>query len=262
MFPQALAFALWLAPALAAAQAQPLVAEGRQLLDEGRFEDAIERFTAAEAADDLTREDLVLLLEGRALAAHALRDLEAMNRELARLLKIAPEHRFDPTLPPDLETTFASLRASAGPPIAIATSSRRRGDMVVIETTVTGDGDGLGRSVRIAARLPGRAWETGGERVEIAASPSETVEYFAELLGPGGAVIAASGTADRPEQRPPDAASGETPIPVGPDDDGGLSPWIWVAIGGGAALVAAGVITLVLVLSAEPGTQPGYPFLR
>jgi hypothetical protein len=256
------AIALSAAPALASAQGRPLVTEGRQLLDEGRFEDAVERFTRAEAADDLGRDDLVLLLEGRALAAHALRDLPAMNRELARLLVVAPAHRFDPTLPPDLAETFESLRATASPPLAIETTSRRTGDRVVIESTAAAAPEGLARTLRIAARVPGSRWQTGVDHLEIAARPSDEVEYFAELVGPGGAVIASAGSADRPERRPPDAVAVQSVVALDEVEDDGVSPWVWVGIGAGVAVAAAVAITLAFVLSAEAGTQPSYPFLR
>jgi len=76
----------------AKAGAHPLVEAGREQLDQAALAAAIEAFTRAEDATDLSAAELETVLELRALAWLGLGDAAASNRELLCLASIAPEH--------------------------------------------------------------------------------------------------------------------------------------------------------------------------
>jgi hypothetical protein len=127
---------------------------------------------------------------------------------------------------------------------------------VVLTARVERDPNGLVRETRIHHREPGMPWETtAGSEARVAA---ETVEHWAEAIGPGGAVLATAASADAPRR---------FSIEDDADGDGGAGDGVplWVWIGGGA--LAVGLVVIVAVLIGSGGgesdqTRPAFPMVE
>lgn len=231
----ALAMALVLSHA-APAFAHPLVDAARGRYAEGDFE------AASAALDDvnddarLSVDDLVALLEVRALARRALGDERGTEDALAALATLRPAHRFGDETPPDVQDQFARLR---GERLALDAGAHvASGELVLRARTV--DPSRLIRRVRIAVRIGG-AWSVEDGRERRVAVGTEPTEWYAEAIGPGGAIVASAGSADDPR-----VASGATAA-------SGFDPWPAIAIVAGV-LAAAGIV-LAIILVATAGTD-------
>lgn len=258
-------FALAVLVFATAAAAHPLVEDGLEHLRAADFRAAMSTFDRAEAATDLTLPDVVLLLEGRAMAALAMGDEAAEAENLARLAALEPDHRFGPEAPPEIRTAFDRARAAHPARLTLEVRSTRQDDAVVLEVVVGGDPGGLVRSVRLSARPAGGAWRDWDEpTAHVPARPDQVVEAHASARGPGGAVIADAGTRASPNRIPPasggDGGGGGSGGNGDDQDGGGAATWAW--IGAGAAVVAAAVVlTAVALSSGGPSdlTQPRSP---
>jgi len=247
----------------AAAAAHPDVDEGRERYRNAEFDAALEAFARAEQADDLTRDDLILLFESRALVHSAMQSAEDAEADLARLAVVAPDHELSRRVPPDLRETFDRLRqeGSSRPSVRV-TAEAHEGGGAAVQATVEGDAVGLVRHVRVHGRSPASgSWLTAEDGpLEVPADPGTTVDHYAEAVGPGGVVLATAGSEEEPEEIaiPHPAVAAEEPTEGG---DG--VPWLWVGIGGGVA-AAVGAIVLIAVLASDGGgftdeTQPMLP---
>lgn len=245
--------------------AHPLVDDGLGRLREADFRAAMTAFDRAEAASDLTLQDLLMLLEGRAMAALATADDRGVQEALARLAALEPAHRFGPEAPPEIRAQFERTLASMRRRLGLEVRATRRSGGLLLEAVVVGDPGGLVRSVRLSARPVGGTWRDWNERsARLSVRPDQPVEAHAIARGPGGAIVAEAGTRQRPV---PLAAAPRGPVGAGQaqgddDDDrgGGAATWAWV--GAGAAVVAAAaVLTAVALSSSGPSdlTQPGSP---
>jgi hypothetical protein len=262
----ALATALALVALSSTARAHPLVDEGRRELRRAQFDAALALFDRAEQRDDMTREDAIDLYDARALAHLALDDAPALRRDLSALAALDPEHRFGREAPPELQEAFSqTVRASEGP---LALEGRTRGLPGAIEVEVTAMSDpGIVQEVRVFVRVGGGSWRrlTGQSQ---SAGEGQTLDYYAEAVGPGGAVLATLGTREEPRPSEPALAPG-SPQPIraggggGGGGGGGPSPWLFVGIGAAVAAVAALVVVIVvLVTGSQPaGTQPEPPLV-
>ncbi len=238
------ALATWVAPGHAAAHA--LVDEGRRLYEEeADFVAALDVLGRAAAGDDLVVDDVVSLFETRALVYLAMGRQDDMRADLRRLAAIRTDHALPSGAPPDVVAAFAEIRAtSAGPPrLSASTEASALG--VTVSVRVDDDALDLVREVRITGRVAGGEWEHATGAPLFVATPSGgVVEYYAEAIGPGGAVIARTGEPSAPLRAAPVVAAAAT--------GGGEPTWPWVVGGVGAALVVAVVVTVV-VLTAGGG---------
>lgn len=233
------------APAIARAH-HPLVDEGRRLYEEAEFVAALDALGRAEAARDLAPEDLAVLFETRALVRLAMRDEEAMRADLRRLVAIAPDHRIGAGAHPDVMRALAEVRASgAGSPRVVATASASPSG-VTIEARAENDWAGVVRSVRATGRVQGAAaWESATDAgLFVTAAAGDVVEYHLEAIGPGGVVVARSGS----EAAPLRAGAGPA-VAAG----GGLEAWPFL-VAGGAALLVGAVIVIAVVMTQDGGT--------
>ena len=111
--------------------------------------------------------------------------------------------------------------------------------------------------VRVYGRGVGNDWASGSRTLRIDPDGAESGEYYAEAVGPGGAVLVRQGSEISPM---PVQLAGV----VGEEDSGGGVPvWVWIA--GGAAVVAIAVV-IIAVLATSGGvsddTQPTAPMVR
>jgi len=88
--------------------------------------------------------------------------------------------------------------------------------------------------------------------LRVPAGPAMRIEWYAEALGPGAAVLATRGDRDAPNA---------LTTPSAPSNDDGL--WIALGIAGGVA-VAAAVVILIAVLATQPSpnTHVSTPTVR
>jgi hypothetical protein len=230
------------------ARADEDVDEGKRLFDQARFEEAIAAFDRAAAGDRLSRDDLLDLLEARALARHANGEPEAAARDLAALRAVSPEHELTGAAPPALRRLFEGIRPA---PLSVRAETSTRGGRTVVETQVDGAAD-LVRAIRVHSRQARGEWRIDeGERVEI-----DGAEYWVEVIGLGGAPIATVASAADPRVI-------EDPIltqPTDEEEDDGASPWPWILLGGGLALAAgAAVLVYFLVTPGEFAVSAPHP---
>ncbi|MFK7986974.1 MAG: hypothetical protein AB8I08_13195 [Sandaracinaceae bacterium] len=250
------------APLLAYAQssddAPPSVAAGVQAYEAGDFERAATLFDAAEETGDLSRAEVVRILEHRAQIAQALNDEVALDRALLQLVTLAPDalSRAAPAL---VRLRDAALERTGGATIEVQLEHERLGDGTVrVRPRVRGDAGALVTAMRLRARVAGQPWpEPSPDAVTLQDDP-EHVEATAEALGPGGAVLASIGTLDDPvplvrrHAAPPEAleTSDDTALHVG------------LVIGGAALVVAAVVVALVLAMAPpQPDSELGSPMV-
>src|SRR5690242_15135438 len=86
--------------------AHPRLDDARARFDRADLRGALTALGRAEQASDLTRADVITLLEMRALVRFTLGDTGAMEEDLLRLASIDPDHRFGDDIPPDLSEAF------------------------------------------------------------------------------------------------------------------------------------------------------------
>jgi hypothetical protein len=247
---------VFFAPAGAFAQSRPLE-QATARIDEADFAAAGRILDEAEAGSDLSRDELVQLYASRAAVSLALGHIEDMARDVARLDALEPDFELDASARPELREALAArphqalrldLRVDAQPGAAS------------ILGTVSGDPGGLTREVHLRARAAGTAaWtERTGDALVLPATDA-VIEYWGEVIGPGGAVLAATGSAASPLERRVGAVT--APIaPVASEAAGGTN-WLVIGLGVGAGIVAVGlVIVLIAMLSGSSNeTQPGSP---
>ena len=254
------------------ASAHPAVQAGRAQLEQADFQGAIIALQQAEAESDLTRDDVLDLLEVRALAQLGLRDEAAVDRELVRIATLDPAHRFGRDAPPELAEAFARVLASAPGRLALQVDVAARDGHVELTGRVEGDAGALVRVTRVFGRTgtaaPWRSSSNGSLR--LIGPPGASAQYYAVAVGPGGASLASAGSAEEPlSTTVPRASSGAAGGAGLPPDEAGTSrgggtPWAWIIGGGLAAVAVATVLTALAVSSSnsESGTQPSGPVVE
>ena len=268
----------WLALIVAIGIASPLeaqLAEGRRRLGQADFVRAIHAFDRAERGAHLTREDLVAIYEGRAMARWAQGDEHQAGRDLAALAELEPHPGFPPEAPPELASAFDEAAREGG--LALEVTFADEPGATTINVDAQRDGAGLVRSIRMHTRIAGGAWDTAeASAVRLTVPEHVAVEAWVEALGPGAAIIAHGGSAEAPITHgggpvhelqaptppPPQASLIVRDDPVESHDDSVL--WIGVGVGIGVAVIAAVIIGIVVGVSSGPSdqTQPGAPVVR
>lgn len=242
--------------------AHPLVDLARQRLEEADFEGSISAAAEAEREGDLTLADYVALLESRALAHLALGDEAGMRTDLIALASIDRNHSFPDSAPPALREAFASARREVPRALGLRVAREERDGMLHFEAVVEDDTASLVRALRIEARSGTGAWIRGQNGAVEVPRTDARVDYFAEALGPGGAVLASDGSRTQPLSYIPEAAPLLPPSGDPRDDDegGGGFPWLWVGVGAGAVAVTVLVVALA-ASSGEEMWQVGAPVI-
>jgi hypothetical protein len=236
----------------ATALAHPLVDEARASYEEADFEGALDALGRAEAADDLVRDDLEAIFELRVLLGLGMADEGMTEQALRRILSLNPAHDFGDLLPPEVLEAAARIRAEQAGALRVRVRARRSPTGLVIAAAVDRDPTGLVRTTRVAARVGTAPWR----RVDFAeltlTEPSEPVEFYAELLGPGGVVLASDGSESEPKRWTPPTETNPAEV-----------PWMWIGIGAGAALVTGLVIVVAVVASGGDSdlTNPTLPMV-
>ena len=250
------AAALVVLPA-ASAFAHPLVDEGQRQFESAEFAAALNTLVRAERAPELTLAELQRLFELRARVHAAMGHADLMRADLARLVSISPEHELARGVDPDVEREYVALREQHHAALGIATTTSVAPAGVTVDAHTSNDWAGVVRDVRVAARVRGESsWQRARNAPLLvrATSPAD-VEYYAEAIGPGGVLLAGSGSEHDP-LHVAGAGDGATP----PVAAGGASPWPWILAGVGAALVVGAIVLVVVLAPAGDVTTQVSPF--
>ncbi len=182
----------------ARAQSSAIVAEGRRLYESGNLGGALDRLTAAEARDDLTRDNLIELLETRVLIHRVQGDQDGLIADLRTLVAIAPERPASEEFPPEVRNQMTRMRASAGRRIEVRSEVSETDEGVVARAEVVTDAARVARTARVHVRQAGDAAFRSSDRPLTLRDVHGVVEHYAEAIGPGGVVVARDGTSDAP----------------------------------------------------------------
>lgn len=265
--------ALLLASLSASAHAQ--IAEGRRRLEMADFTRAVRAFDRAERARTLSRDELLQIYEGRAMARWATGDSRRAGRDLAALAELDPHHGFPPEAPPDLGEAFDAAAREGGLALALTFEDETGATTMTVDTQR--DGAGLVRSLRTHVRVGTGAWISSTEStVHLVVPEGQPVEAWVEAIGPGGAVLTTAGTESAPvvhgggavhelvppEPTPPPVLAATTQEEEHHGSDEGL--WIGLGVGAGVLVIAAVVVGVVLGTSGGTSdhTQPDVPVVR
>lgn len=267
--------ALWVAGSPARADVGPqaieqYLARGQKLFDDLDYAAAIQTLTPVTRDARATRAQRLRALEIIALAHFIKNDPGAARATFERILDIDPGYQlrdtsgspkireffdglkrqlipgFDPSAGADLEHA-APTAGNAGRPLEIDVRAVRGGDRVFEVVVASRRRGELGYRTTVASPRGGGKWRA---RVVPEASARPYVwEYYVEARDAGGAPIGRIATPDSPLDVSLMGGGVET-----------RRPWYgrWYVIGGGAAVVAAGLTGLVIAASRgpDPGTLP------
>lgn len=255
---------LVLAPARVA-HAHPAVDRATALVLDGDYEAARPAIDEALARDDLSRDDLVALLEAQALLRHGAGDRVGLDATLTALASFAPTHTFGPRFPPDLAARSVEIGRQMRGRLRIVTLQVPSAVGVRLDARVENDGGAIVRRLRTRvfdAQLG--QWREAEPPVEATAGRELLV--FVEAIGPGGAVVATEGSADAPiHLRGPgfeEAATNRAPEgATAPDEGGGINPWVVVGIVTAAVAAVAAIVVLSVYAVENPSVewQPTIP---
>lgn len=236
---------LSLAPLPAAAQAcgdgsAASVDEAVAAYEEADFERAYALFDQLILGTQLSRSDLVRVYATRALLRFADGDSEGMLRDLTALASLEPAYELGPRAPPPVHEAFDRLRGAALDlevviePLAVGAR---------VSARVIGDRADIVRAVVVGVRVPGGRFRESTDGTISIAEASGELEYYARVVGPGGATLAVRGERDAPQL--------ERFAPRSSDD----TLAIVLGTSGAALAIGAGVLLAVLFTSAGPTTN-------
>ena len=192
-------FVCLLTPSWAAAH--PLIDQGMESYEEADFDKSLRYFDQAADGSELSTADLMLLFEWRAIVRYALDNEPGMRADLRRLASMKPTHRLGRVAPPKVRAAFDEVRAKMTDGIDIDVGARTAAGKLRIEARARHDVTNLTRGARIHYRLPDGDWQSfPSEEVVVDLEDGGEVAYYAELLGPGGAVLATKGSGDEPRK--------------------------------------------------------------
>lgn len=255
------AFALALALVPSVASAHPLVDQAEARFEEADFEGALEAFAQAELATDLTRNDLLLVYLRRALVHHAMGQLDAIDMDLFRLATLEPHYRLGREVPPQVRDRFAAQSRRVEERLRVKVEATEARGGVRIRAQVTDDLAALVTAVRFGVRTAGGVWQrSDGAALEVMGEPDSELEFYAEAIGPGGAVLASEGTSTAPRRSTIEVLLAPPVVGPGPVDGGGGGVPAWPFLVGGGVLVAAALTVVILFATgSSDSTQLSFP---
>lgn len=235
---------LSLAPRIASAQCgeagSASVDEAVAAYEEADFERAYALFDQLILGTSLSRSDLVRVYATRALLRFADGDSEGMLRDLTALASLEPAYELGPRAPPPVHEAFDRLRGAA---LDLEVAIEPLAVGARLSALVVGDRADIVRAVVVGARAPGgRFRESTDGTISIAEAAGE-LEYYARVVGPGGATLAVRGEREAPQV--------ERFAPRSNDDT------LAIVLGttGAALAVGAGILVAVLLTTSGPTTN-------
>jgi hypothetical protein len=233
--------------------------QGQLAADEGRFELALTYLNRAIRSDRLSRAEMLRALERRVLVFYALHREKPLERDLDLLLAIDPAADFGTAAPPDLAAIVAERRQKARP-LRISVRVQELPGAVRVQVDDSFVLEGYGIKALVGARSPGGEWQLSFEGQVDLATPGPSIEYFAALVTPRGAVLVSDGSQDAPKLHriQPALPSSATTRPLDERSDewtGHRRRALWWTVGG--ASVAVVVATTLALLLARGAASSG-----
>lgn len=226
-------------PASTRAQSPHLDA-GIAAYEQGEFTAARDELDLAQQEDPLDRPAFVRLLVHRVLVAQPLGDdvlLETALLQLASLDREALEGR----APPALMRRFEAASEQAGDNLlAVNVAVQASAEEVAFRASTSGDIGALVERIILRTRVRGGEWLEASSNA--AAHPRGEVEYIAQAIGPGGAILAETGTEAAPIQYSPES----TDVRVAPASRPRTRN---ILIGVAAAVVVIGATLAIILVS-------------
>lgn len=147
------------------------------------------------------RDELVRYYELSALLAFADEEHDRMTEALTALAALEPAHELSGRFPPQIREALQRIRdADTGPALRVdieATSPRP--ELARLDVRVGGRGRFLVEEVVARVRTPDARWrDLGAGRMDVPVPGGGHVEFFAELVGPAGIVVARAGSRTEP----------------------------------------------------------------
>lgn len=242
------------------ARAHPKLDRAVSLAAEAEFGRALRNFEAALASGELTRDELVVLLTERALVNFAMGSHPQVRSDLNYLSLLAPDTELGERAPPRLTVVWQKAVARVQQPLGLSVTAQGVPGGLKVTADVQGDPQPDDLRVRVAVRSPGGDWQTLMSReARYPASDGSELEFYAELIGMGGVVLARQGSPDAPQSQVvqlSDAgglADARHTEGTAPSDGDGNRKWWWIGGGGAVALVAA--VALGVALSSRSSDQ-------
>lgn len=232
-----------------AAAAHPDIDEAHGHYENAAFTEALDALVRAEQSERLSEAELRELLALRATIHFATRADDAFQNALRTLASIAPDHRFDPELPPLFLEAWQQARDAAEPlEVRVAMIEDEHADTLRFHAYVEGSADSLVRgSPSLYVRERGGEWRSGRNGVLVLhGAQANAVLLYAEATGPGGVIIARHGTADAPRVASLAPLSLQS-APEAPPSD----PLPWLVAGAAGMVAVALAIALVVVATAD-----------
>ncbi|MEZ4288314.1 MAG: hypothetical protein R3A47_09270 [Polyangiales bacterium] len=239
------------------AYAHPLVDEAVKAYNNADFDRALKALNRAEAGDDLNTADLMQLFEMRAMVYSAMDQEESMRMDLQRLASMKPTHRLGRIAPPQVRDAFDEVRAAVQGAIAIDLNAQALPGELTITARVRRDVTKIGKHLFIFTKSGEAEWvKHEGNEAKVSAPDGAKVEYYAELMGPGGAVVTNVGGAEgaRLAQIP---AILEPEVIVKEKFKAKIPAGVWALWGVGAAGLIGGGVTGVLTMREDNRLKDG-----
>ncbi len=232
--------------------------EARRHFEAAEFEAAIVAYDRLADGDALTGprlslQELLTLLQERAIAHHALAHRRRAERDLRALLSLDPAAVLGDSAPPRLRRRLDALRTSHPRPLSLTATALPSTERWAVSVDVSGDAGRLLRRivVRVDRGTEYAAFEAEGGHVSL--PPSSSLRFFVEAYGPAGVVIARYGSASDAIVVDGLNAERDSP-PFDPPSESRRALWIGLVLGG-IALIAL-VIGIAVGVSAEDQTRP------
>lgn len=241
--------------------AHPLVDEARHSYEQASLPEAIATLDRALAGNDLSLTDYIAALELRVLVHLADGSADALDNDLRFLAAIAGDRTLSPEIPPETRARYEQIRASQGGPLAAQAHLTPMSDGATIQVDALHVPVGLNVTVKIHVQVNDEDWQAPilNRTARVHAEMGSQIAYFVELIGPGGAVLASSGS----EHEPIVAQLNRALNPAEHRRDDGAPIWPYLV---GAGVVGAAAITVAVVLLAggkdsSGGTQVSAPMV-
>lgn len=232
------------------ARANPELDEAKRLVSDLEFEASLAVFDAALASGHLTREELIQLLSERAFVFHALRRKDELVRDFIWLSALAPDHRLDLRAPPDLTATWTSVRDQGRGALKVELDAEQDAHGVVEARASLSGTVPDGARARLWLRRGGGAFTLLKEPTLHADSSGDApLALYADALALGDVVLSGEYSADHPLTLQTEA-NGRTSQEGQPSWARRHKGWL---IGAAAVVVAAGIVTAVLLARDDDG---------
>jgi hypothetical protein len=178
----------------ATAYAHPELERGKRLAYELDLEQAVSAFDAAVASGALTRTELLELLRERVLLLYALKRETALRSDLTWLSALDPEQKLDLRAPTELIALWTSIRDQGHGPLRLELATRMRDVPQEVRLEARAELTGTvpeGARTRISLRRKQELWRSQlGGAMHDQGAPGDSMQLYAEALGPGGTVVA------------------------------------------------------------------------